>query len=133
MMRFLPAVIAISGISSTAKRSAACFRHSYTRDRDSAVLLPLPRSAEYVAETSKEAGYRVHFEEFEFPDVRSPRILMMRRHASRLRIRNWESFRVYTKSPSSVRIWWPVGFPPGLSSSMQSVNSLSCHGDGSGW
>jgi hypothetical protein len=38
------------------------------------------RSAEYVAETLKEAGYRVHFEEFEFPffEERVPPVLLVR-------------------------------------------------------
>src|SRR5262245_60566428 len=38
------------------------------------------RSAEYVAETLKEAGYRVHFEEFESPffEERVPPVLLVR-------------------------------------------------------
>ena len=37
------------------------------------------RSPEYVAERSKEAGYRVHFEEFEFPffEERVPPVLLV--------------------------------------------------------
>src|SRR5215813_15187608 len=39
------------------------------------------RSAEYVAERLKEAGYRVRFEEFEFPffEERTPPVLVMSR------------------------------------------------------
>src|SRR5262249_61990898 len=71
-----------------AAASEGAFRHlralqdiaSESGGNRAAGTLGYDRSAEYVAETLKEAGYRVHFEEFEFPffGERGPPVLLVR-------------------------------------------------------
>src|SRR5262249_4886276 len=65
--------------------------------------LGFDRSAEYVAETLKEAGYRVHFEEFEFPffEERVPPVLLVRFPDGRQEPASAAAFRTLTKSGSS--------------------------------
>ena len=61
------------------------------------------RSAEYVAERLKEAGYLVHFEEFEFPffEERVPPVLLVRFPDARQKPAPVAAFRTLTNSGSS--------------------------------
>src|SRR3954465_11701923 len=61
------------------------------------------RSAEYVAEKLKEAGYLVHFEEFEFPffEERVPPVLLVSFPDGRQEPTPADAFRTLTNSGSS--------------------------------
>src|SRR5207244_2693316 len=61
------------------------------------------RSAEYVAERLKEAGYRVHFEEFEFPffEERVPPVLLVSSSDGRQEPVPADALRTLTNSGSS--------------------------------
>jgi Zn-dependent M28 family amino/carboxypeptidase len=61
------------------------------------------RSAEYVAERLKEAGYLVHFEEFEFPffEERAPPVLLVSSRDGRQEAAPAASLRTLTNSGSS--------------------------------
>ena len=61
------------------------------------------RSAEYVADRLKEAGYLVHFEEFEFPffEERVPPVLLVSFPDGRQEPAPADAFRTLTNSGSS--------------------------------
>jgi len=94
-----------------AAASEGAFRHlrvlqdiaSESGGNRAAGTLGYDRSAEYVAETLKEAGYRVHFEEFEFPffEERVPPVLLVRFPDGRQEPAPAAAFRTLTNSDSS--------------------------------
>jgi len=94
-----------------AAASEGAFRHlralqdiaSESGGNRAAGTLGYDRSAEYVAETLKEAGYRVHFEEFEFPffEERVPPVLLVRFPDGRQEPAPAAAFRTLTNSGSS--------------------------------
>src|SRR5215475_11201211 len=91
--------------------SEGAFRHlralqdiaSESGGNRAAGTLGYDRSAEYVAERLKEAGYLVHFEEFEFPffEERVPPVLLVRFPDGRQEPASAAAFRTLTNSGSS--------------------------------
>jgi hypothetical protein len=94
-----------------AAASEGAFRHlralqdiaSESGGNRAAGTLGYDRSAEYVAERLKEAGYLVHFEEFEFPffEERVPPVLLVRFPDGRQEEAPAAAFRTLTNSGSS--------------------------------
>src|SRR5262245_4315099 len=94
-----------------AAASEGAFRHfralpgiaSESGGNRAAGTLSYDRSAEYVAETLKEAGYLVRFEEFEFPffEERVPPVLLVRFPDGRQEPAPAAAFRTLTNSDSS--------------------------------
>jgi hypothetical protein len=94
-----------------AAASEGAFRHlralqdiaSESGGNRAAGTLGYDRSSEYVAERLKEAGYLVHFEEFEFPffEERVPPVLLVRFPDGRQEPAPAAAFRTLTNSGSS--------------------------------